>query len=114
MQLRFSKSENLIRYEFEENITAIEFTEIAMIKGLLSELTLSVIFRYTSGVKAFCPVSLILQPANPNNKGVDLISNITMPKIVQVNQNLEDVESVSITCESAEKFEFTLTCNFFK
>jgi hypothetical protein len=114
MQLYFSKSDCQVGYMFRDKVSAVEFTDIEIVKGVLLKLTFSVVFTYLNKTKITCPIVLAPELLQAHNIKISLRNNIIMPESTDPNQQEKDVKSVYVKCESLEDFKFTLTCGLFK
>lgn len=114
MQLYFNKSDSQVGYMFRDKLSAIEFTDIEIRKGILSQLNFSVVFTYMNRTKITCPVILSPGVLQENNVRISLRNHILMPQSTDPNQQGKDVKSVYVKCDNKEDFKFTLTCGLFK
>jgi hypothetical protein len=114
MKLYFSKSDCQVGYMFRDKVSAIEFTDIEIVKGDLSKLNFSVVFTYMNKTKITCPIILTPELSQEHKGKISLRNNILMPESTDPNQQGKHVKSVYVKCDNLEDFKFTLTCGVFK
>src|SRR5688572_22284983 len=114
MQLYFSKSDSQVGYMFRDKLSAIEFTDIEINKGVLSNLNFSLVFTYKNRTNITCPIILTSNLSQEHTGKISLRNHILMPESADRNQQEKDVKSVYLKCDSLEDFQFTLTCGLFK
>jgi hypothetical protein len=113
MQLYFSKSDCQVGYMFRDKLSAIEFTDIEIVKGVLSKFKFSVTITYMNKTKIICPIILTPELSQGPNVKINLTNNIVMANSTDPNQQEKDVKSVYVKCDNVEDFKFTLTCGVF-
>ena len=99
---------------FRNKLSAIEFTDIEIVKGVLSNLNFSVVFTYMNRTRITCPIKLTPELSQQHKGKISLRNNILMPESSDPNQQEKDIKSLYLKCDNLEDFKFTLTCGLFK